>query len=76
MEDEEIQKGEEMATLQLCPYQLQEIVKEKLHQQNDKGQTPEEEINFIDEEKVFEQYNLNDEKVHNFSCTSRILKKG
>ena len=62
MEDEEIQKGEEMATMQLCPYQLQEIVKEKLHQQNDREQTPEEEINFIEEEKVFEQYNLNDEK--------------
>ena len=62
MEDEEIQKGEEMATMQLCPYQLQEIVKEKLHQQNDREQTPEEEINFIDEEKVFEQYNLNNEK--------------
>ena len=28
MEDEEIQKGEKMATMQLCPYQLQEIVKE------------------------------------------------
>ena len=62
MEDEEIQKGEEMATMQLCSYQLQEIVKEKLHKQNDKEQTPEEEINFIEEEKVFEQYNLNDEK--------------
>ena len=62
MEDEEIEKGEEMATMQLCPYQLQEIVKEKLHKQNDKEQTPEEEINFIEEEKVFEQYNLNNEK--------------
>ena len=29
MEDEEIEKGEEMATMQLCPYQLQEIAKEK-----------------------------------------------
>ena len=62
MEDEEIEKGEEMATMQLCPYQLQEIAKEKSHKQNDEEQTPEEEINFIDEEKVFEQYNLNDEK--------------
>ena len=62
MEDEEIEKGEEMATMQLCPYQLQEIAKEKSNQQNDKEQTPEEEIHFIDEEKVFEQYNLNDEK--------------
>ena len=62
MEDEEIEKGEEMATMQLCPYQLQEIAKEKSHEENDEEQTPEEEINFIDEEKVFEQYNLNDEK--------------
>ena len=62
MEDEEIGKGEEMATMQLCPYQLQEIAKERYNKQNDKEQTTEEEINFIDEEKVFEQYNLNDEK--------------
>ena len=62
MEDEEIEKGDEMATMQLCPYQLQEIAREKSNKQNDKEQTTEEEINFIDEEKVFEQYNLNDEK--------------
>ena len=62
MEDEEIEKGEEMATMQLRPYQLQEIVKEKFPKQNDKEQTPEEEINFMEEEKVFEQYDLNDEK--------------
>ena len=62
MEDEEIEKGEEMATMQLCPYQLQEIAKEKSNKQNDKEQTTEEEINFIDEEKIFEQYNLTDEK--------------
>ena len=30
MEDEEIEKGEEMATMQLCPYQLQEIAKKNL----------------------------------------------
>ena len=36
--------------------------KGKSNKQNDKEQTTEEEINFIDEEKVFEQYNLNDEK--------------
>ena len=41
MEDEEIEKGEEMATMQLCPYQLQEIAKEKFPKQNDKEQTPE-----------------------------------
>ena len=61
MEDEEIEKGEEMATMQLCPYQLQEIIKEKSNKQNDKEQTIEEEINFIDEEKIFEQHNLTDE---------------
>ena len=55
MEDEEIEKGDEMATMQLCPYQLQEIAREKSNKQNDKEQTIEEEINFIDEEKVFEQ---------------------
>ena len=62
MEDEEIEQREEMATMQLYPYQLQEITKEKSNKQNDKEQTTEEEINFIDEEKVFEQYNLNGEK--------------
>ena len=62
MEDEEIEKGEEMATMQLCPYQLQEIAKEKSNNQNDKEQITEEEINFIDEEKIFEQYNMTDEK--------------
>ena len=62
MEDEEIEKGEEMATMQLCPYQLQEIAKERDNKQNVKEQTTEEEINYIEEEeKVFEQYNLNDE---------------
>ena len=62
MEDEEIEKGKEMATMQLCPYQLQEIAKEKSNNQNDNGEITEEEINFIDEEKVFEQYNMVDEK--------------
>ena len=62
MEDEEIEKGDEMATMQLCPYQLQETAREKSNKQNDKEQTIDEEINFIDEEKVFEQYNLNHEK--------------
>ena len=62
MEDEEIGKGEEMATMQLCPYQLQEIAKERYNKKDDKEQTTEEEINFIDEGKVFEQYNLNGEK--------------
>ena len=62
MEDEEIEKGEEMATMQLCPYQLQEIAKEKSNNQNDKGEITEEEINSIDEEKIFEQYDMTDEK--------------
>ena len=62
MEDEEIEKGEEMATMQLCPYQLQEIAKEKSNTQNDKDNIQEEEINSIDEEKVFEQYDMTDEK--------------
>ena len=51
-----------MATMQLCPYQLQEITKEKSNKQNDKEGITEEEINFIDEEKIFEQYNMTDEK--------------
>ena len=46
VEDEEIKKGEEMATMQLYPYQLQEIAKEKSIKQNDKEQTTEEEIKF------------------------------
>ena len=49
MEDEEIDKGEEMADMNLCPYQLQEKGEESL---------TEEEINFIEDEKVFEQYDL------------------
>ena len=49
MEDEEINKGEEMADMNLCPYQLQEKDEENL---------TEEEINFIEDEKVFEQYDL------------------
>ena len=53
MEDEEIEKGKEMATMQLCPYQLQEIAKGKSNKQNDNGEIKEEEINFIDEEKIF-----------------------
>ena len=51
--EDEIEKGEEMATMQLCPYQLQEIAKEKSNNQDDKGEITEEEINSIDEEKIF-----------------------
>ena len=50
-----------MATMQLCPYQLQEIAKEKSNNQNDKKKIAEEEINSIDEEKVFKQYDMKDE---------------
>ena len=46
----------------MCPYQLQEITKEKFNKQNDKEEIKEEEINFIDEEKIFEQYNMTNEK--------------
>ena len=46
MEDEEIEKGEEMATMEACPYQLNEI---------NKDPQQEEEINSIEEEKIFEQ---------------------
>ena len=49
MEDEEIDKGEEMAIMTLCPYQLQE---------KDETNLTEEEVNFIEDEKVFEQYDL------------------
>ena len=45
MEDEEIEKGEELAKMKVCTYQLNEIETE----QND-----EEEINNIEEEKIFE----------------------
>ena len=51
-----------MATMQLCPYQLQEIAKEKSNNQNHKEEISEEEINSLDEEKVFEQYDMTDEK--------------
>ena len=38
------------------------MAKEKSNNQNDNGEITEEEINFIDEEKVFEQYDMVDEK--------------
>ena len=60
MEDEDIEKGEE-ANMKLCPYQLQEIEKEKLKEQSKEENISEEEINSIDEEKVFEQYDIKDE---------------
>ena len=53
MEDEEIEKGEELAMMKVCPYQLNEIETE---------QTDEEEINNIEEDKIFEQCDMFDDK--------------
>ena len=54
MEDEEIEKGEELAEMKVCPYQLNEVETE---------QNEEEEINNIEEEKIFEQCDMFDDKV-------------
>ena len=54
MEDEEIEKGEELAKMKVCPYQLNEIETE---------QTYEEEINNIEEDKIFEQCDMLDDKI-------------
>ena len=54
MEDEEIGKGEELAIMRVCPYQLNEIETE---------QVGEEEINNIEEDKIFEQCDMFDDKV-------------
>ena len=53
MEDKEIEKGEELAEMTVCPYQLNEIETE---------QTDEEEINNIEEDKIFEQCDMFDDK--------------
>ena len=53
MEDEEVEKGEELAEMKVCPYQLNEIETE---------QTDEEEINNIEEDKIFEQCDMFDDK--------------
>ena len=53
MEDEEVEKGEELAVMKVCPYQLNEIETE---------QTDEEEINNIEEDKIFEQCDMFDDK--------------
>ena len=53
MEDEEIEKGEELAVMKVCPYQLNEIETE---------QTDEEEINNIEEDKIYEQCDMFDDK--------------
>ena len=54
MEDEEIERGEELAKMKVCPYQLNEIETE---------QDDEEEINNIEEEKIFEQCDMFDDKI-------------
>ena len=54
MEDEEIEKGEELAEMTVCPYQLNEVETE---------QTNEEEINNIEEDKIFEQCDMIDDKI-------------
>ena len=53
MEDEKIEKEEELAVMRVCPYQLNEIETE---------QTDEEEINNIEEDKIFEQCDMFDDK--------------
>ena len=53
MEDEEIEKGEELAEMTVCPYQLNEMETE---------QTDEEEVNNIEEDKIFEQCDMFDDK--------------
>ena len=52
MEDEEIEKGEELAVMRVCPYQLNEIETEQT----------DEEINNIEEDKIFEQCDMFDDK--------------
>ena len=55
MEDEEIEKGEELAEMTVCPYQLNEVETE----QTDK----EEEVNNIEEDKIFEKCDMFDDKI-------------
>ena len=55
MEDEEIEKGEELAEMTVCPYQLNEI--------ETKQTDEEEEINNIEEDKIFEQCDMFDDKI-------------
>ena len=55
MEDEEIEKGEELAEMTVCPYQLNEIETEQTDE--------EEEINNIEEDKIFEKCDIFDDKI-------------
>ena len=54
MDDEEIEKGEEMASMKVCFYQLNEIETEH---------SSKEEINNIEEEKIFEECDIPDDKI-------------
>ena len=55
LEDEQIDKGEELATMELCPYLLQERKEQEL---------TEEEVNFIEkDEKVFTENNIEDKEI-------------
>ena len=55
MEDEEIEKGEELAEMTVCPYQLNKIETEQTDE--------EEEINNIEEDKIFEKCDIFDDKI-------------
>ena len=55
MEDEEIEKGEELAEMTVCPYQLNEVETEQIDE--------EEEINNIEEDKIFEKCDIFDDKI-------------
>ena len=55
MEDEEIEKGEELAEMTVCPYQLNEVETEQTDE--------EEEINNIEEDKIFEKCDIFDDKI-------------
>ena len=55
MEDEEIEKGEELAEMTVCPYQLNEV--------ETKQTDEEEEVNNIEEDKIFEKCDMFDDKI-------------
>ena len=55
MEDEEIEKGEELAEMTVCPYQLNEVETEQTDE--------EEEVNNIEEDKIFEKCDMFDDKI-------------
>ena len=55
MEDEKIEKGEELAEMIVCPYQLNEVETEQTDE--------EEEINNIEEDKIFEKCDMFNDKI-------------